>query len=63
METISVREMQTVSTVLVVTAVNVLLALNFHPMVPASVRNQLTFLVCLNLFVPNQRYMHDSLEG
>lgn len=45
METISVKETQTVSTVLVVTAVNVLLVLNFHPMVLVLVRNQLIFLV------------------
>lgn len=45
METISVKETQTVSTVLVVTAVNVLLVLNFPPMVLVLVRNQLIFLV------------------
>lgn len=26
-------------------------------------KNQLTFLMCLNLFVPNQWYVRDSLEG
>lgn len=40
MGTTSAREMLTVSTALAATAVNVLLALNYHPTVPVLVRNQ-----------------------
>lgn len=43
------REMLTVSTALVAIAVNVLLALSCHPMVPALVRNEMDFLSCLYL--------------
>lgn len=57
METISVKEMQTVSTVLVVTAVNVLLVLNSHPMVLVLVRNQLIFLVWICLYVIKRLYL------
>lgn len=60
MVTISVNETQIVSTVLVVTAVNVLQGSNFHPTVPVLVRFHFHHFSFMDIFPLKDLCMHFS---